>query len=284
MGIEFDVEQNTCCIDLELESGITREWVLARIGEAVGDLDVTPPLFKDGGTISLDFMHPLRLDEEGDALSLGIVPAANVGDLPASKIASGTLSSARIPNLNASKITAGALNSARLPTVPVEKGGTGATTAQGARTALDVYSTDEVGSLLSWYPFTGLFRNADGTQVFRVVLTDGQARLVAEASESEVPIKLCNPANAGWVVTVDEEKLTENDPIECAISAVEYGAETNELTLEYVNEEFRANIPVSEFEHMNLVEGMHVYVHIPSVGWNVVPDKSGHMNGITVVA
>ena len=43
---------------------------------------------------------------------------------------------------NASDINAGTLDSARLPKVPVDKGGTGATTAEGARVNLGAASED----------------------------------------------------------------------------------------------------------------------------------------------
>ena len=49
---------------------------------------------------------------------------------------SGTASTSQIPNLPATKITSGIFGSARIPTVPISKGGTGATTASPARTAL----------------------------------------------------------------------------------------------------------------------------------------------------
>lgn len=58
----------------------------------------------------------------------------------AADVDSGTLADARIPNLAASKITSGTLDDARLPTVPVTKGGTGATSASAARTALGATS------------------------------------------------------------------------------------------------------------------------------------------------
>lgn len=56
------------------------------------------------------------------------IAASDVPNLAASKITSGTFSTARIPNLAASKITSG--------TFAITRGGTGATTASGARTNL----------------------------------------------------------------------------------------------------------------------------------------------------
>lgn len=43
----------------------------------------------------------------------------------------------------AGDITSGTFNSARLPTVPVTKGGTGATTAQNARTNLGITTLND---------------------------------------------------------------------------------------------------------------------------------------------
>ena len=52
-------------------------------------------------------------------------------------------------NHYAQAITQGVLNIERLPTVTIAKGGTGATTVEGARTKLDVYSKAEITDLLS---------------------------------------------------------------------------------------------------------------------------------------
>ena len=52
-------------------------------------------------------------------------------------------------NHYAQAITHGVLNIERLPTVTIAKGGTGATTVEGARTKLDVYSKAEITDLLS---------------------------------------------------------------------------------------------------------------------------------------
>lgn len=53
---------------------------------------------------------------------------------------------------DASALTTGTLNAARLPTVDVAHGGTGATTAAGARTNLNVYSTAEADDLVASRP------------------------------------------------------------------------------------------------------------------------------------
>jgi len=71
-----------------------------------GDLVATTYKVKSGGsTVLLDFFHL-----NGGA-AIGQIP-----DLPASKIASGTLSSDRIPSLDTSKITSGRFTDDRLPT------------------------------------------------------------------------------------------------------------------------------------------------------------------------
>ena len=72
----------------------------------------------------------------------GELSANNIPNLPASKITSGTFDAARIPDISVDKITG---------TLPVTKGGTGGTTAAIARTNLEVYSKDEVDSLLDNY-------------------------------------------------------------------------------------------------------------------------------------
>lgn len=51
--------------------------------------------------------------------------AADIPDLPASKITSGTFADARIPNLNASKTTAGQFDAARIPNIDATKVTTG---------------------------------------------------------------------------------------------------------------------------------------------------------------
>ena len=76
--------------------------------------------------------------------------ASDIPNIPASKITSGTLGTARIPSLDASKITTGTLGDARIPslnaskitagTLPLSRGGTGATSASAARTALGLGS------------------------------------------------------------------------------------------------------------------------------------------------
>lgn len=79
--------------------------------------------------------------------------------LDASSITSGTIGVDRIPNLSADKITSGTLNSARLGTVPISAGGTGATSAAAARTALDVPATAHTHAIADT---TGLQAALDG--------------------------------------------------------------------------------------------------------------------------
>ena len=55
-------------------------------------------------------------------------------------------------NHYAAAITQGTLSTERLPTIPIAKGGTGATTAENARTKLDVYSKSEIEDLLNNNP------------------------------------------------------------------------------------------------------------------------------------
>ena len=62
--------------------------------------------------------------------------AAESHEHDAADITSGVLDDELIPNLDASKITSGTFDGGRLPTVPITKGGTGATDAAAARTAL----------------------------------------------------------------------------------------------------------------------------------------------------
>lgn len=50
-----------------------------------------------------------------------VMRAADVPDIPASKITSGELGDARIPNLDASKINAGTLGDARIPSLNASK-------------------------------------------------------------------------------------------------------------------------------------------------------------------
>lgn len=52
-------------------------------------------------------------------------------------------------NLNGSNISSGTVSASYLPTTAVNKGGTGATSAAGARTNLDVYSKSEVDNLIT---------------------------------------------------------------------------------------------------------------------------------------
>ena len=66
---------------------------------------------EDGNTLTKDL----------DGRYLESVEVADIPDLPASKIVSGTLGTARIPDLNASKITAGTLGDARIPNLNASK-------------------------------------------------------------------------------------------------------------------------------------------------------------------
>tara|TARA_R100001463_G_scaffold26260_4_gene61623 strand:+ start:3282 stop:5123 length:1842 start_codon:yes stop_codon:yes gene_type:complete len=75
-------------------------------------------------------------------ITSGTLGTARIPDLAASKITSGTLGDARIPSLAASKITSGTFDAARIPnlnaskinagTIAVAQGGTGAATLDGA--------------------------------------------------------------------------------------------------------------------------------------------------------
>ena len=75
-------------------------------------------------------------------ITSGTLGTARIPDLAASKITSGTLGDARIPSLAASKVTSGTFDAARIPnlnaskinagTVAVAQGGTGASTLDGA--------------------------------------------------------------------------------------------------------------------------------------------------------
>ena len=75
-------------------------------------------------------------------ITSGTLGTARIPDLAASKITSGTLGDARIPSLAASKITSGTFDAARIPsistdkltsgTLPVGRGGTGGTTLDAA--------------------------------------------------------------------------------------------------------------------------------------------------------
>ena len=81
-------------------------------------------------------------------ITTGTFADARIPNLAASKITSGTFDAARIPGLAASKITSGTFDAARIPTLSitnktsgtltVARGGTGATTVDGAQTNLGI--------------------------------------------------------------------------------------------------------------------------------------------------
>ena len=89
-----------------------------------------------------NFVANEHIDWTADYSATDQIDAANIPNLAASKITSGTLGVDRIPNLNASKITAGTLGVDRIPNLstdkltsgilPVTRGGTGSATLAGA--------------------------------------------------------------------------------------------------------------------------------------------------------
>ena len=87
----------------------------------------------------------------------GELSTNNIPNLPASKINSGTFDAARIPDISVDKITG---------TLPITKGGTGGTTAAAARTNLEVYSKNEVDSLLDDYSTTTEMNTAISTYAY----------------------------------------------------------------------------------------------------------------------
>ena len=89
----------------------------------------------------------------GGRTTLGLGSAATVntgsGSGNAALLGSGgVFATGRIPNLNANKLTAGTVAEARLPTRPISGGGTGATSAGAARSALGLGSaaTEDTGT------------------------------------------------------------------------------------------------------------------------------------------
>lgn len=63
----------------------------------------------------------ITYDEKGLVTGGGSLVAADIPNLDASKITSGTFAAARIPNLDASKITSGVFNEARIPSLAISK-------------------------------------------------------------------------------------------------------------------------------------------------------------------
>ena len=86
----------------------------------------------------------------------------------ASLVTSGTLSTSRIPNISASKITSG--------TLPVSRGGTGSTSASGARTNLGLGTSSSV-------TFTNITAYADAT-IDGALNIEGDANLNSEMNVS----------------------------------------------------------------------------------------------------
>ena len=89
----------------------------------------------------------------GGRTTLGLGSAATVNTGSSSGNAAllgsgGVFATGRIPNLNANKLTAGTVAEARLPTRPISGGGTGATSASAARSALGLGSaaTEDTGN------------------------------------------------------------------------------------------------------------------------------------------
>lgn len=80
------------------------------------------------GTITSSTTNAVQTSSHTHALTL---VAADIPNLAASQVTSGSFAAARIPNLNASKITAG--------TLPLARGGTGGTTTATARTGIGIF-------------------------------------------------------------------------------------------------------------------------------------------------
>lgn len=87
----------------------------------------------------------------------GNVQLPRAEDLPS---APGDIGAAAASHTHAAgDITSGTLNSSRLPTVPISKGGTGATTADAARTALGAAAASHTHTIAN---ITGLQSSLDG--------------------------------------------------------------------------------------------------------------------------
>ena len=108
----------------------------------------------------------------------------------------------------AREIDDGILSSDRLPTVPVTKGGTGATTAEAARTNLDVYSKAEVDSALTNKSDTSHSHNDlyyTEAEIDEQLLVFNDRIIATEENTITDVINIFTPADAGKFLCVAED-------------------------------------------------------------------------------